>query len=413
MGMECHTKRTKAFKFFSWNFLARGMAERFLFTTIDKDFCCQCGCGGRCTLDPILSIFVWSMTMMSLCQWPTQRHDGQPWLDSDTHRKLKRGPFFAIAVLFQARGDWSWYKELFGFPSWASKAICWCCRATRTGPNRYTDHGENAKWRSKRITAIEFFDLQRRAGVTPSPLFSCPFFTLSMVVIDILHCLDLGVAQDALGNLFFEAQKSDLCAGRTQKLRVKKLWLKVKEYYKTSKPLSQIQTLTRTMIKQPTKSPKLKLKGAETRGLIPFGMELATELHTAINTGHTAAVKNLFTTLLDVYMLMASETYDSDAASKACREFCLHYGALSDEAELKHGAQCHFWREKQKIHMLQELFEFQGRDFDMNPAEFWCYRDEDFVGWVAGFAGSRGGPSRCVSNTLRTLQRYRAWIRDL
>ena len=166
------------------------------------------------------------------------------------------------------------------------------------------------------------------------------------------------------------------------------------------------------MIKAEKKSPKLKLKGAETRGMVPFGTELATEMHAALNTLHSETVRLAFSSLFDIYLLMSAEVYDAAAAANACRQFCLHYGALSEEAA-RVRADTLFWKEKPKMHLMQELFEVQGRDFDMNPADFWSYRDEDFVGWVATFAGSRGGPNRCVSNATRVLQRYRAWIRDL
>jgi len=404
-------KRNKSVQVFSWNFLSKGMSERFLFTSIDKDFCCQCGCGGRCTLDAIVDVFAWSMKTMSLGRWPRKRHDGTAWLPSDKTRRASIGRFFAFGILLQARGDWSWFKELFGFPSWSSSSICWRCKAMKDGDYSYHLHGVDALWRDARLSSMDFFHLQLSMGIMPSPLFSIPHFTLAMVVIDVLHIMDLGVTQDALGNLFYEAQKYFI-RGRNQKLRVKELFKKVQAYYRISNPTSQIQALTFSMIKVDAKAPKLKLKGAETRGMVPFGLELATEMHIALDTLHSETVRRAFVSLFDLYTLMAAEVYDSAAAASTCREFCLHYGALSEEAR-RERPDTVFWKEKPKIHLLQELFEFQGREFDMNPSTFWCYRDEDFVGWVAKFAGSRGGPNRCVSNATRVIQRYRAWIREL
>ena len=54
----------------------------------------------------------------------------------------------------------------------------------------------------------------------PSPLFSCPGFSLEAVFIDILHCMDLGVAQDILGNVFWEAVET-LVEGGNRGLRMK------------------------------------------------------------------------------------------------------------------------------------------------------------------------------------------------
>ena len=233
-----------------------------------------------------------------------------------------------------------------------------------------------------------------------------------MIIIDALHCMDLGVSQDCLGNLFYEAQRS-LCDGRSIKKRVKQLWEMVRDYYKVSRPMSQIQALTVPMIKQNKKGPKLRLKGAETRGLIAFGAELSAALDKKENTAHSSTVHGLFTSLFDMYMHMANEDWDASGAATCCRQFCLLYSALTAEADREHGDNTLLWRQKPKVHMLEELFEFQGREMDSSPADFWCYRDEDFVGWVATFAGSRGGPNRCVTNTTRALQRYRAWIHEL
>ena len=91
-------KRNKSVQVFSWNFLAKGMSERFLFTSIDKDFCCQCGCGGRCTLDAIVNVFAWSMKAMHLGRWPRTRHDNNAWLLSDRIRRTMKRKFFLHSV---------------------------------------------------------------------------------------------------------------------------------------------------------------------------------------------------------------------------------------------------------------------------------------------------------------------------
>ena len=42
-------------------------------------------------------------------------------------------------------------------------------------------------------------------GKTMSPLVGCPGFTLERICIGALHAMDLGVSQDILGNIFWEA----------------------------------------------------------------------------------------------------------------------------------------------------------------------------------------------------------------
>ena len=69
--------------------------------------------------------------------------------------------------------------------------------------------------------------------------------------------------------------------------------------------------------------------------------------------------------------------------------------------------------EAKTSHDSRDEEEYQAVDMDMSPADFWADRDEDFVGWVATFAGSRGGANNAGSASLRTIQRYRAWVQEL
>ena len=160
---------------FSWCYLALAGAERILFSVISKDLCCKCGCLGRHTLDAITSIFAWSMQILLVGRYPDTRHDGAAWKPTDKARAKLTGAIGARAVLLQARGDWSWLKELFGFPSWASKQICWLCEAGH-GDKPYTDFGLSALWRRHRRTPQAFFQKQRQEGIPISPLLKCPGF---------------------------------------------------------------------------------------------------------------------------------------------------------------------------------------------------------------------------------------------
>ena len=44
-------------------------------------------------------------------------------------RGRKKEALGCNALLLQVRSDWAWYKALFGFKGWASKEICWRCKA--------------------------------------------------------------------------------------------------------------------------------------------------------------------------------------------------------------------------------------------------------------------------------------------
>ena len=112
----------KSVECITWALLATGnQGRRYLFTCIPKDFCCKCGCAGRLlrdfeiqvekrdgrkllvsigwwwydgmimhilrslcsgrhTIEALLSVFVWSCTLMLENMFPDKRHDGSAWL---------------------------------------------------------------------------------------------------------------------------------------------------------------------------------------------------------------------------------------------------------------------------------------------------------------------------------------------
>ena len=150
----------------------------------------------------------------------------------------------------------------------------------------------------------------------------------------------------------------------------------------------------------------MRTKGGETRGLIRFGAELAQEHYDTQKTDRSHTLSRVFALLYDAYSFVSAEVFDAQAFGDSVRQFLVLYSSLG-------GADDVFWAVKPKFHLMQELAEFQCADLAMSPRDFWCYQDESFVGWVATFAGSRGGANNADSSALRTIQRYRAWIREL
>ena len=106
------------------------------------------------------------------------------------------------------------------------------------------------------------------------------------------------------------------------------------------------------------------------------------------------------------YASMGADDFDPQVAADAARKACMCYGALSKEAG---DATC--WRVKPKLHMWQELAEYQNVSLG-NPKDFWAYKDEDFVGFIADLALRRGGPSTPATVPQRVLARYRALGRN-
>ena len=222
------------------------------------------------------------------------------------------------------------------------------------------------------------------------------------------------MSQDAVGNLFWYAiAVSTLLERRTQAQRCSSFVMMIKTFYKESKTRgSKLQNLTLEMVKRDKKSPKLRTKGGEMRALIPFAFHLAKKLDEHDSSVYTRTLVTMFGALLEFYFLMGSDAWDAKAAASACLRFCLQYKALSDIAREENGNDTVFWLTKPEFHMFQEIVEFQGIERG-DPSLFWAYKDEDFVGWVATFAASRGGAYNCAVMAERTIQRYRGWVREL
>ena len=227
-GVPCGKKGSA--QVFSWNILGSGSVERLLFSVIHKEYCCKCGCRGRCTLDAMLRVFVWSLKFLCAGVNPSMRHDGRPCQKSDKTQSGRAGKTLnAKGLLLEERGDWAWRKELFDFPSWSSTLICWMCQAGEEGVP-WSDFSLKAAWRRCRLSPSAFFARQRQMGVTPSPLFEAPGFSISMCVIDHLHALDLGVSQTALGNVFWDAIMTfSLFSASNVKAKSAQLFLRIKK----------------------------------------------------------------------------------------------------------------------------------------------------------------------------------------
>ena len=98
--------------------------------------------------------------------------------------------------------------------------------------------------------------------------------------------------------------------------------------------------------------------------------------------------------------------FETTDLKKGCQRFMYMYKSLAGKA--KNDWQ---WRVKPKFHMVQELCEYLVDEIG-NPALFWAYRDESFVGFIAELGGSRGGPNNIATTPIRIMDRYRALSKD-
>ena len=88
---------------------------------------------------------------------------------------------------------------------------------------------------------------------------------------------------------------------------------------------------------------------------------------------------------------------------------CVLFVVLSEEARRLNKLT---WRINPKLHMFQELREFQTETLS-DPLTFWAYKDEDFVGLCATIGFSRGGGSTAATIPMRVITRVRGMSRAI
>jgi hypothetical protein len=299
------------------------------------------------------------------------------------------------ALLVEVRGDWKLYAEAFRLPAWNSKSGC-CCRCAATTVTM-RDTSSTACWRSLKLSHWDIVSRIRSEGKTLCPIFAFPAFDAGMFAIDWLHCADIGISLDWLGNLFWTILSK--YQGRTKKIRCGKLWLDIQAYYQTNEVPGKLDNLSLSMIRAAGKAPKLRARAGEARGLIKFASQLAESKLSDTDVLENT-IKCCARHLQACYDCLSRANFSHDIMAANCRAFCTLYIALSDQALDK---KC--WRVKPKMHMFQELCEESG---DTIPSLNWCYRDEDFGGGMASVSRRRGGKNTPLATSLHSLQRFYA-----
>ena len=352
------------------------------------------------TYEDILDILSWSFIWLGQGLFPPSRHDCLPFRrGQDKQRLMQANKAIGISgFLCELRGDWKMLSEIIKVPAWNLKSGC-CFKCSITLAT-IRDFDSSAAWRqpANRINNWQFLLRLHSQGLANSNIFKCPGFTTYCIALDWLHCCDLGVAADFLGNLFWMLLPFQV--GSTTAKRVSSLFIKMQDYYKQEQVQDQLKNLTESMLrKKASSSPKLRAKAAETRGLIKFAAQQAT-LTFHGNDPVEQAAKYAAIHLENCYKCLASSAFDHETLQNESLAFCMLYKALEQDA-LSKGSVC--WRVKPKFHVWQELCMMPG-----NPADSWAYRDEDLGGSLASVARRRGGRNTVLSTGASVLNKFRA-----
>jgi len=264
-------------------------------------------------------------------------------------------------------------------------------------PDQVHEAGDDACWRTLRLTTQEFLQRQMETGRRISPIFSVFGVETYLFRVDWLHSCDLGVGADLAGNVF-ESLLPKL-PGANKRDRCHSLNAKLQDYYERFGVEDRINGLELKSFKRKSKGQPAKLSGsaAEVRAIIPFLLELADEL-CDVEVPKEAAIQSACKHLSHCYQALArsSAACRDEALYSSSQAFVLQYHALHLAGD---GVA---FRCKPKTHAFLELCSQPG----VVPNAFWCYRDEDFGGPIARQCKMRGRWKKLTAYSGRAFDMF-------
>ena len=333
---------------------------------------------GACTTAALMECLKWSLLQLFRGVYPTHDHRGLAFADQG-RRKLGGQSLGVTGLLVEVRGDWQFFRQVFGVASWSSDRLCWLCHASRS-----TEDFSESAWNfsedgpilCRRVAERDFYSRLEAEGSSPNPLFSLPYFEPRHIKIDVLHTADLGVTPLACGHVLWECLK--LVHPGTYADGVKVLFGRLRGFYEEFQPATRLGNLTLEMIRQRGSCPKLRCKGAECRHVLPFCLILAAEFRDEGDL-HARARHAMVRELFDFYCCLSREPFQQEKCKQHGLAFLQHWRALHLEARAAGRALLYPF--KPKHHMYAELLHHQLGAYG-DPSRYWCYGDEDEMGFL-------------------------------
>ena len=362
-----------------WSSACENRGQRRWITLLTKSSLCQCGCGGLHTLDAVWAVIRWSLVALVVAKYPRLDHEGHP-LEQQWRQDRAGSPLHLRAAVLQFRGDWPWLSYVFQLNTHANTKACFLCEGALDLTCPLTDAGSTALWRGTCLSSSTWLENRLASGSYISQVFSWPGFHFGSIVLDWMHMVDLGCAQQCLGNILFELFKAmDGRIGDPGQVlgRLHTYLGDVAHSLGVQVPFTK---LTLTMIRGEDMKPRLKLKAARTRAMVPLVYGLL-ETHFPPTGDRELRRFKCLGFLLEAYNEL--EHWGESSAqrlTRACQAHVLLYLSLSREALRNEGAPNWVsWRWFPKHHMLLHLSAEQAQTWG-NPRTWWCYSDEGSIG---------------------------------
>ena len=284
------------------------------------------------------------------------------------------------------RGDWPWLSSVFQIAAHSSAEACFLCRGRMDMGCPLTDASSSALWRSTQVSPSTWLRDRMLSNGYVSAVFSWPGFTFHSIVLDWMHMVDLGCAQACLGNILWEIFRDigGLVTAPTAMLAKLQIWLADAAHeLGVEMPFSK---LVLSMLRGDDLRPRLKLKAAKTRALVPIALKLL-DMHFAPRTDRELRRHSCLNYLNMAYEELSSWNARSPQRLEVfCRRHVLLYLSLSREA-IRVEPEWRSWRWYPKHHMLLHLSGEQAKRFG-SPRCWWCYMDEGAIGLAVRLAES-------------------------
>lgn len=385
-----------------WSCLSASVAKRWWITVLSKASLCQCDCNGRHTLDAIWRIVGWSLSKLLSGIYPDRDHNNNEFT-SDWRRDRATNPLKLRGACLQFRGDWPWLSYVFGLAYHSSKSACFLCRGLMDMSCPLTAASSDAKWRRRLVTTTDWMTQRFSDADYISGVFSWPGFAFQYIVLDWMHMVDLGIAQNCLGNILFELfrEMGGLITNPAPTLaRLLTLLDDASNDLGIPCPFSK---LTLSMIRGENKQPNFKAKAAKTRHMVPIVLGMLVSHFPPTNDREYRRLRCL------EYLNLAYcelNNWRADSATRLenyCRRHVLLFLSLSREAIAESGSENWVnWRWKPKHHMVLHLSGEQARRMG-SPRTWWCYSDEGAIGNAVDIAEAvhiRTLPSAALAKNL-------------
>lgn len=376
---------------FSWNsLLAKGppLDTRFLAACVPTTLCLPQ------TLQQLCAPLAWSFAVMLDGTWPTKSHQGAEWRPNSRRWAMGGSPLAGgwRAAFVEARGDWEFLVKLWRIQGYAHNSLCHLCLAAKTdGPLNFADFSLGAQWRRERRTHMEFMDGHRLSE--HNPLVRVPGFHLSMLRIDVMHSIHLGLGRFFNAEaLVFLSREGRWDADLDGSLRLAwgdfKRWCHQHGIMTTQRVFSTKRIGPAGWLSG-KEFPELLTKAWNSRLVSAW---LAEELGHWVTNHHSDSASLIATlggSLASAYWLMENNPrmlaeHLAQELADSLDNVLLCWSALAKTALQQERLA---WPIRPKWHFMSHLAEVIRSDKE-NPRFYHCYRDEDAIGTVIKVAAT-------------------------